>query len=108
MDDSDQRGRWIFRTRRQCRDNLYMIHPVVGSIVVSVSLLLSNNIMKHWNVYDMTNIICPGLINLGESQCSFDESSSVDVSSSLRVGAWCYIAHSMLLEVFILATLKWS
>ena len=80
-------------TRDSCRDHLYMIHPVIGSMVASVSILFSASIFQHW-------YLLPGVL--------WYSPTMPYVSISLSVGAWCYVFHSILLEILILATLKWS
>ena len=98
-----RRGRFVGRTRDECLGNLYMIHPAIGGIVLAVSLFLSAKIMNHWNfIGSATSWICQTLPELHPNHCA------VRVSSSLQIGAWCYLVQSILLEVFIIATLKWS
>ena len=92
------RGRTFGRTRDQYRDSLYMIHPAVGGIVLAVSLLLCANIIYYWNL----------LAYATGSFYIFQGHNALRVDSSLQIGIWCYLVHSLLLEVFILVTLKWS
>jgi hypothetical protein len=99
---------FCFLTRKQCRTHLQLIHPVIGSIVVSISLLLSAQILQRWNVCN-TATTSTGTMNHWPYNNNFQNwGCSIHTNSSLQTGAWCYIIHSILLEVVIVTTVRWS
>lgn len=100
-----------FWSRSVCRLWLYAIHPAVGSVTLALALFVAVHVAGPWSKY---------LLNGGNSSsdgvnrglCSTFSSVTgelcLTLTGNLMQGAWFFAAQSVLLEVFIVFTLRWS
>jgi hypothetical protein len=83
---------------------LYAIHPALGGIVFSVALLGTVHALTPLGEYTLNHQetwgICKELKQLSGEPC-------LAVHARLLPGAWFYLVQSIVLETFVIVTLRW-
>ena len=96
--------RWTGRTSRQSRLWLKSLYPGSGPLVLALALLLVVPLLDHVPQYlfeqdTSSATLCDHVETLLDESC-------LVLKSQLGAGAWCFIAHSVLLEAFLLLSLR--
>lgn len=81
---------------------LYGIQPGMGGIVLVVTLLSTLQAVQSLSTFSMDgSSLCEKFAKLVGDDC-------LVLSGHLMPGAWFYVVHSLLLEIFVSLTLRWS
>lgn len=83
--------------RLQNQKYLQVLAPTMGSIVVATTLLVTTFCLGGWSERAFGQLCEPFLTE-----------SCLLVRGSPLVGLWIYVVHTVLLEVFVTLTLRWS
>jgi hypothetical protein len=102
-DSSPSPARW---SRSSCRAWLYAIQPAASGIVQALALFIAVQGIEPWS-----DIVFNSVAG-NDNMCAQFESLVGETCLSIRgrpmIGAWFYVVHACLLEVFIALTLRWA
>jgi hypothetical protein len=98
-DPSPYPARW---SRSSCRTWLYAIQPAASGIVLALALFIAVHGIEPWSEI---------VFNSVAGKASFESlvgEACLTIRGSPMIGAWFYVVHACLLEVFIALTLRWA
>lgn len=96
-------------SRSSCRRWLHVIQPAMGGTVFALAIIVAARGMEPWSTHAFnesgvgvgSRSICDSFEAVMGEQC-------LKVTGSTMKGAWFYVAQTVLLEIFIVLTLRWS
>ncbi|KAL7571727.1 hypothetical protein ACA910_002826 [Epithemia clementina (nom. ined.)] len=87
----------------KCYSWLFAIHPALGSLIFATALLALTHALTPFSsslLDQETSGVCQKFNDVTGETC-------LDVKAKVLPGFWFYLAESIVLELFVVATLKW-
>jgi hypothetical protein len=93
-------------SRSSCRTWLYAIQPAASGIVLALALFIGVHSIEPWSDIAFNSVA--GKANMCAPFESLVGETCLTIRGSPMIGAWFYVVHACLLEVFIALTLRWA